>query len=250
MVAEIQSKKCKILHLGSNNKKYQYAMRENGLRTIISDTTLEKDLGVLISQDLKVAEQCNKAAKKAMRVLGMVRKTFRNLEETTLKILYCSFVRLHLEYCIQAWAPYPKKDIATLEKVQRRATKLVFRLRKLPYEKRLRMLNLYPLKQRRLRGDLIETFKIVKGVEDVDAAVFFQRASTGTQRDHDMKIFKQRSRLNSSSKFFSQKIVNYWNSLPHHVAEADSINAFKNRIDNYWKRTRWEDIKAQGLYLP
>ena len=145
LLLKFNPKKYKVLHLGSNNKKYQYEVRENGLRTIISNTTLEKDLGVLISLDLKVAEQCNKAAKKAMRVLGMVRRTFRNWNETTLKILYCSFVRPHLEYCIQAWAPYPKKDIATLEKVQRRATKLVFRLRKLPYEKRLRMLNLYPL---------------------------------------------------------------------------------------------------------
>ena len=123
-------------------------MGENaGLRTIISDTTLEKDLGVLISQDLKVVEQCNKAAKKAMRDLGMVRRTFRNLDETTLKILYCSFVRPHLDYCIQALAPYLKKDIATLERGQRRATKLVFRLRNSPYEKRLRVLNLYPLEQ-------------------------------------------------------------------------------------------------------
>jgi len=62
---------------------------------------LEKYLGVFISQDLKVAEQCNEAAKKAMRVLGMVRRTFLNLDEMTLKILYCSFVRPHLEYCIQ-----------------------------------------------------------------------------------------------------------------------------------------------------
>jgi len=71
-----------------------------------------------MSQDLKVAEQCNKAAKKVMQVLGMVR-TFWNLDETTRKILYCSFVWPHLQYCIQAWAPYLKKDIATLEKVQK-----------------------------------------------------------------------------------------------------------------------------------
>ena len=79
------------------------------------DTILEKDLGVIISQDLKLAEQCNKVAKKAMLVLGIVRRTFQNLDETTLKILYCSFVRPHLEYCIQAWALYLKKDIATLD---------------------------------------------------------------------------------------------------------------------------------------
>ena len=76
-------KKCKVLHLGSKNMKYQYVMREKGIKTVIGDTILEKDLGVLISH-LKVAEQCNMAAKKAMRVLGMVTRTFQNLDETVL----------------------------------------------------------------------------------------------------------------------------------------------------------------------
>ena len=91
---------------------------QNGIRTVLSESTLEKDLGVLISRDLKVADQCNKAAKKAMRVLGMVKRNFKSLNEESLKTIYCSYIRPHLEYCIQAWSPYYRKDIQTLEKVQ------------------------------------------------------------------------------------------------------------------------------------
>ena len=132
-------------------------MNENTDTVILGETTVEKDLGIMISNDLKVSEQCGRAAKKAMRILGMIGRTFKSLDDASLKTLYCSFVRPHLEYSVQAWSPYLVKDIATLEKVQRRAMKMVPKLRKLPYEERLEKLNLYPLEQRRLRGDLIET---------------------------------------------------------------------------------------------
>ena len=93
-------------------------------------------------------------------------------------------------------------------KLQRIAPKLVFRLKKLPYETRLEMLDLYPLEQRRLRGDLIETFKIMTGAEDVP---------TNYLRGYDMTIYKQKSHLASRAKFFLQRVVNYWDSLPSHV---------------------------------
>ena len=120
---KFNSSKCKVLHLGYRHPNYEYTMKDQkGSRTVLSETILEKDLGVLISKDLKVADQCNRAAKKAMRVLGMVKRSFKNLDEDSLKMIYCSYIRPHLEYCIQAWSPYYKKDIQTLEKVQRRAT--------------------------------------------------------------------------------------------------------------------------------
>src|SRR5664279_55111 len=94
-----------------------------------------------------------------------------------------------------------------------------------------------------------QVFKILTGKEDVDPTCFFHMATTNL-KGHRMKIFKQRSRLNPRKNFFSQRVVNYWNSLPSNVVEATSTNSFKNRIDKYWRRWRWEDIKAQGLYLP
>ena len=82
--------------------------------------------------------------------------------------LYCSLVRPHLEYAVQSWSPYYKKDIEELEKVQRRMTKLVPELRELPYETRCKQLSLTTLQQRRHRGDLIETYKIIYSFENLN----------------------------------------------------------------------------------
>jgi len=138
---------------------------------------------------------------------------------SSLKPLYCSFVRPHVEYCVQAWSPCYKKDIDILERVQRGATKLIPSLSKLRYEERLLMLDILPLQQRRLRGDLIETYKIL----------------SSNVRGNSLKLFKKRSQLLVRENFFSQIVVDYWNALPSSIVEAPSVNSFKARIGKHWK---------------
>ena len=89
--------------------------------------------------------------------------------------MYKAIVRPHLEYCIQAWNPYLRKDIDMLEKIQRRATKLIPRLRDLTYDERLKECGLTTLETRRLRGDQIEVFKILNGYENIDSNIFFSQ---------------------------------------------------------------------------
>ena len=104
-------------------------MEENDVLKELDETTVERDLGVLISNDLKPSQQLMpQGSYKANRVLGMIKRSFTRLNEQTLQTLYFSYVRPQMEFCIQAWSPYYQKDIETLEKVQRRATKLVPRL--------------------------------------------------------------------------------------------------------------------------
>ena len=95
-------------------------------------TMVEKDLGIYITPDLKTATQVAKAAAKANSMLGRIRNSFTFIDLDIFLALYKTLVRLHMEYCIQAWSPYLWKNINTLEKVQRRATKLVPDLRNLP----------------------------------------------------------------------------------------------------------------------
>jgi len=121
----------------------QYFLHDNNKQTELLCCDNEKDLGVWISKDLKWTKQCNTAANKAMSVLGMIKRSFSHICIESLKILYNTYVRPHLEYCVQIWNPYPKKDIECIEKIQRRATKLVHGFDKMPYEQRLKALGLY-----------------------------------------------------------------------------------------------------------
>ena len=103
----------------------------------------EKDLGVLITDDLKPSVQCTEAARKAMSALRWSRRSFKYIDSNTFKVLYKTYIIPNMEFCIQAWSPYMVKDIEVLEKVQHRATRMVPGLKRLPYEDRLRRLDIY-----------------------------------------------------------------------------------------------------------
>ena len=119
--------KCKCLHTGSGNTGMNYEMGG----TILSKTVKEKDLGVTMNANMKVSEQCRIVASKGNQVLGMIRRNITYNEKSLIIPLYKAIVRPHLEYCIQAWNPHLRKDVDMLEKIQRRATKLIPELRDL-----------------------------------------------------------------------------------------------------------------------
>ena len=96
------------------------------------------------------------------------------------------------------------------------------------------MLKLHLLSKRRMRGDLIEVFKIVKGFSELNFDNFFQYAEQGSTRGHRFKLFKLRYNINIRLVFFSQRIINEWNNLSESVVEAVSVNTFKNRLDEEW----------------
>ena len=125
--------KCKCIHIGHGNMDEEYKMGD----AVLGRTTQEKDLGVTFSADMKVSEQCGIAASKGNQILGLIRITFTYKEKLLIVPLYKAIVRLHLEYCIQAWRPYRKKDEDKLGRIQRRATKMIPELRDLSYESRL-----------------------------------------------------------------------------------------------------------------
>ena len=142
----------------------------------------------------------------------------------------------HLEYCIQAWRPYLRKDIDILEKVQRRTTKLITGLRDLSYDDRLKECGLTTLETRRLRGDQIEVFKILNGHENIDPNIFFKIKTGKITRGHDFTLVKGQNRLDFRKYSFSQRTVNEWNKLSADCVHSSSVNMFKNRIDNYLVR--------------
>lgn len=224
------TEKCKVMHFGHRNVAGTYSLGDN----FITDCNQEKDLGVIVSSTLKSSSQCVAAANSANRTLGMIKRTFINRDRNTLLRLYQSLVRPKLEYCVQAWRPYLKKDVDLLENVQRRATRLMFKDRGFSYGERLRILGLTTLETRRLRGDLIEVFKIFKGFVNVKYTDFFTLSNTGL-RGHNFKLYKPQVRLDIRKYFFSVRVIDEWNSLPVAIINCNTIHTFKKKIDYYFK---------------
>ena len=225
------AKKCKIMHLGNKNNEETYLMKDNLTEVDLEKTECEKDLGVHVDPSLKFSKHCEKATNKANRLLGMIRRSFDSIDSESMTYLFKGLVRPHLEYANCVWSPINKTDCNLIENVQRRATKLVPDIRDLEYEERLKQLNLPSLAYRRLRGDLIETYKLTHNLYNMDPESFFQFDNSTRTRGHRYKIRKQASRLEVRKNYFGLRIVNVWNSLPEAVVEAPSVNAFKNRVD-------------------
>ena len=218
--------KCKCLHTGHRNLNVNYKMGD----TVLGTTVKEKDLGVTISADMKVSEQCGIAASKGNQILGLIRRNITYKGKKLIIPLYKAIVRPHLEYCIQAWRPYRKKDIDTLERIQRRATKMIPELRDLSYEERLKECGLTTLETRRLRGDQIEVFKILNGYENIDRNMFFSLKKDSRTRGHEVKLVKDQCRLDIRKHSFSQRTINEWNKLSTDCVTASSVNMFKTRL--------------------
>ena len=227
--------KCKVMHCGVNNCKADYYMKDSdNVTRKMQETTEEKDLGVYVSNSLKPTSHCQKAASKGMSALRLMKTAFDRIDESNFKILFTTYVRPHLEYCIQAVGPYTVQDTTALEQVQRRATKLVKAIRNLTYEERLRRLKLPSMKKRLRRGDLIETYKLLTGKMRVKCEQFFEVEQQDRTRGHHLKLKKKRAGHVSILNFFSNRVVNLWNCLPKEVVEAASTNAFKNKLDQHW----------------
>ena len=224
--------KCKCLHTGHGNEDAQYTMGD----TVLNTTVKENDLGLTISADMKVSEQCAIAAAKGNQILGLIRRNIVYNEKELIIPLYKTIVRPHLEYCIQAWRPYCKKDIDILERVQRRATTMIQKLRNISYEMRLKECGLTTLETRRLRGDQIEVFKILNGYENIDRNIFFSVKEDRRTRGHGITLAKKQCRLDIRQFSFSHRTVNEWNRLPADCVGASSVNMFKNKIDMYLRR--------------
>ena len=102
------------MHFGKDNLSCDYSMNDQNLSVVLE----EKDLGIIIQNDLKVSSQCAKVVKAANKILGMIKRCFACKNAVFILNLYKSFVRPYLEYCVQVWRPHLKKDIELLEGVQ------------------------------------------------------------------------------------------------------------------------------------
>jgi len=134
------------------------------------------------------------------------------------------------------FGPLTKKgDIEAIEIVQKSTTKLVISLslKKLPCKERLLQLNLHTLKYRRLRGDMIEVYKITHDMYDRSVALELPRNVSST-KGNKYKLQNHSFHYNFRKFFFAARVVNVWNSLPDHVLDVNSLKQFDTRFDKFW----------------
>ena len=130
-----------------------------------------------------------------------------------------------------------------MERVQRRATKLIKGLEDLSYEERLQALNLFSLEKRRLRGDMISIYKYCTGDPTIGIKLFCGREFNKTC-GHSLKLAEKRFNFKRSSGFFTVRSTRMWNSLPQSVVLAGSIDSFKKLLDKHLN-----DCNIQGYKM-
>ena len=243
---EFNVDKCKIMHLGKLNPRHVYSM--DGVELTV--TTEEKDLGVLVDDKLDFGKHISEIVKKANRRIGLIKKGFDCLDKEMFMYLYPVLIRPLLEYCVQIWSPHKQGDIDLLERVQRRATKIVPALRNLSYAERLQRLNLTTLEERRIRGDMIETYKILTGKEDINPSKFFTMAQTRGDPNlrHNMRIYKPGPNKEIRKCFMAHRVIDRWNLLDKDVVEVDKTSTFKRRYDKWVAERRGASDASPYLY--
>ena len=224
-----EDNKCKILHAGTNNPCNKYFLDGKELPKITS----EKDLGVLVSDSWTWQSHIDSIIKKANSCVAWVLRSVISRSPEVMLQIYKSMIRPHLEFCVQLWSPLPAhgnwSNILAIENVQRKFTRAIDGIGLLSYENRLKKLGLTTLLERRTRGDLIETFRIISGIGNYGEQFFnvSRRGRNLVSRPGDQKKYKH--------EFLCRRVILYWNKLPINVKSAETINQFKNRLDKFRK---------------
>ena len=222
--------KCSVMHCGSKNEKHDYRIYGQLIRKTVS----EKDLGVVINPDMKFKDQISAAIKKANRTLGLIKRNFECINREAFEVLYGVLVRPQLEYAIQLWSPYQTELKNNIEKTQRRATKLVKKIKNRTYEDRLRYLNLMTTQERRDRGDIIMTYNILN--KNIDTGNYrLDMSKEKRTRGHSLKLAVTRSRTEIRRNFFTNRIVNRWNKLENQTVTCTSTETFKKAYDQEFR---------------
>ena len=195
-----------------------------------------KDLGVTINYDLSWGKHVSYIVNKANKVLGVIKRSLGSDNRYAFSCHFKSLVGPILEYAAPVWSPHQKKDMESLEKVQRRASRLALKQMRgeMSYEDRCRLLNWQTLEKRREFLSLVQCYKIVFGIDSLPFSDFFELTKCyRTRPNHDYKLYVKVAILNCYKYSFFVRIVNAWNNLPRDVVHVGSLTLFRNRLKIY-----------------
>ena len=227
--------KCKMLHLGKNNPQHVYYMKNGENKNILEKTRAEKDLGVVVDAELTFEDHMTGVVKRANRMAGLVMSTISFNDKKVLIPLYKAMIRPILEYGNAVWNPFLRKHINMIDTIQRRFTKRISGFGDKTYEERLRLLGLPSLEFRRIRGNMIEVFKILNGIYDpCTTDTLLTLSADSKTRGHSLKLEKIFVNTRTYKNFFTNSVINHWNNLPADCVNASTVNSFKNKLDKVY----------------
>jgi ribonuclease P/MRP protein subunit RPP40 len=225
----ISHSKCYSMYFGVNNPIIVYKFGE----VVINRENGVKDLGVFISENVKSSFHCNKLVDKTKRLCSMIFRCLKTRDATCLIRAYKSYILPVLEYNSSVWSPFLIKDIDCVESVQRYFTRRVFKrcgFPDSPYIERLARLQLPLLELRRIHKDLIMCYKIVHGNTVANVAEFFIFTNNPRTRGNCLKLYKRDVCLDIRKYFFSNRVIDIWNSLPNSCVLSENVNCFKHAL--------------------
>ena len=190
---------------------------------------------MLVHKSLKPTRHCKKAAATAGAVLKTISRNFHYRDRNIFLRLYKQYVRPHLEFASPAWSPWLSSDINMIEKIQERALNMVSGLESREYKEWCREVGLDSLQTRRERQDILQTYKIMQGIDKVRPEILFtrvgERQEARTRLSADpLNLKTQLSNLDIRKHSFAVRVVENWNKLDKEVKNIKTVGMFKNAI--------------------
>ena len=219
--------------------EYSLTDSDNKSHTLSTDDS-ECDLGILFKNNLKFAEHIDKVVNKVNSIIGLIRRKFTHIDKSLFLTLYKSLVRSHPDYGNLIFYPTTKKYKQVLENAQLRATRLVPELHGMSYRERLIELNLLTLDYRRKRYDIIQVFKIVHNIDDIDMNRFFTFNENNQLRGQNLELNKPRVNKSIRLNSFAMRNIPVWNNLPSEAVNSKTVLEFKTKLDKIWRNTRYD----------
>jgi len=194
-----------------------------------------RDLGVVVDSHLCFSEHIANSASKAHQRANLIQRCFSSSNRVMFVKAFKVYVRPILEFNSPVWSPSLMKNILLIESVHRKFTKRIPGMSGWNYYSRLRMLGLESLDLRRLRTDVLLVYRILFGMVRLNSNEFFTLRNQPHLRSHKYVIQNQQCCNNRRNDFFSNWIVNLWNTLQPSTTDFTSFNKFDESLSNDYR---------------
>ena len=198
--------------------------------TTIPETSVIRDLGILVQNDVKFHDHINAIVRRANFCLRNIDICFKGFKIEFYVHMFVTYVRPLLESNTVVFSSLYIHDVNKIKRVQKRFTKFLPGLYNVSYIDRLKILNLESLEVRRIKCDIVNVFKSHRELVDMDFNRFFSLNCNHT-RGHSVKIDKMYCRTNVNKMFWTHRVVDIWNSLPSSIVNSESVSTFKKLTD-------------------